>query len=100
MASNTNRTMVIANLHAEGWRETARRVYRRVRNSAMRHMVYITPDLDVWVKALRTTDSRLPPADQILATWDQGVEINEIEDELINHLRELSGLTAGPRSTK
>jgi hypothetical protein len=98
MASNTTRTMVIANLHAEGWRETARRVYRRVRQSAMQHMVYITPDLDVWVKALRH-DSRLPPPDQILATWDQSAEINEIEDELINHLRELSGLATAPRST-
>jgi len=91
--------MVIANLHAEGWRETARRVYRRVRHSAMRHMVYITPDLDVWVKALRHKDSRDPPVEQILGTWDQSTEINEIEDELINHLRELSGLSTGPRST-
>jgi hypothetical protein len=85
------RPVIIADIVLDGWAESARRVYRKLRNlQKMRLVVWVDNAGCVWTKGLASNDRFDCPEGQHLATYDQGVPINEIEDELLFHLRTMT----------
>lgn len=87
MSTSRNKPpMLIGNLHEKGWRDTARAIYREARQlNVLILVVYVDEHQDVWVQKARKSS----PIDQThwLATYDRSTAPNEIEDDLIHHLR-------------
>lgn len=87
----TRRQTIIADLVLDGWAESARRVYRKLRNlQRMRLVVWVDRNGCVWTKGIATSESFDPPEGQHLATYSSDVKINDIEDELLFHLRSMT----------
>lgn len=85
------RPTIIADIVLDGWAESARRVYRKLRNlQKMRLMVWIDGAGCVWTKALSCVDRFDCPEGQHLATYAQDVPINNIEDDFLFHLRDMT----------
>lgn len=91
MTPDIRRPNVIADLIEQGWQESARRVYRSLRLfTALRLVVWVDGAGSVWVRAVRAHSSFQPPMEWV-ATYSPGVEINQIEDDLLHHLRQMTG---------
>lgn len=80
---------LIGNLHEKGWRDIARAIYREARQlNVLILVVYVDEHQDVWAQKARKSS----PIDQThwLATYASDAAPNEIEDDLIEHLRDMT----------
>ena len=79
----------VANLFRDGWENSARETFRRVRywNSPM--ALYAKPDgtISGYIAGM---EGRQHSA-ELIATYTSAAQINEIEDDLIEYLRDLVG---------
>lgn len=77
-----------ANLFQDGWEEAARKLYRRVRGWNVPMAVRIDADGLLFVSY---AIARGRPSEELIGTYTNAAQINEIEDDLIAYLRELTG---------
>lgn len=81
----------IANLHRDGWENAAREVYRNVRGWGSTMVLYAKP-CGALIAAATTSPSQFHPAGgELIGTYTNEAQANEIEDDLIEYLRELTG---------
>ena len=90
--TDIRRPTVIADLVEQGWAESARRVYRRLRTlTTLRLVVWIDAGGSVWIRGVGPVSSFEVPSGQWLATYSSDVQINDIEQDFLHHLRTMTG---------
>lgn len=77
-----------ANLFQDGWEEAARKLYRRVRGWKTTMAVRADADGLLYVSY---AIARGRAGEELIGTYTNAVQINEIEDDLIAYLREITG---------
>lgn len=85
------RAVIVSDLVLQGWAESARRIYRRVRTlERLSLVVWVDNAGMVWIRGVDEGSKFAPPAGQHLATYKPSVPINEIEDDMLFHLRSMT----------
>lgn len=77
-----------ASLFQDGWQESARRLYRRVRGWNVPMAVLAD---EAGLLYVRHDNYRLRPGQELVGIYTNAVQINDIEDDLIEYLRDLTG---------
>ncbi len=91
------RSQPLGNLVLDGFEESARRVYRKVRSWHSQGVIVIVEDNGV-IRLKQCRDalvSRMPPADLIVGTYDRKAQIETIENDMLYRIRELTSAITG-----
>lgn len=91
------RTPPQGNLILDGFEESARRVYRKVRGwHSMGVIAIVENNGTIRLKQFRDAQvSRMPPADLIVGTYDRKAQPETIENDMLYRLRELTSQITG-----
>ena len=80
----------ITNLFRNGWEDSAREVYRRVRSWNAPMALFAKPNGDLSGRPA-LVDKRFHSAGaELIGTYTSAVQINEVEDDLIEYMRDLT----------
>ena len=83
----------IGNLFRDGWETSAREIYRRARLSKPGVCIYVKPTGVVVGIGARAPDPFHPGDADLIGTYAEGIEIEVVENDLIQYLRDMTGIT-------
>jgi DNA-directed RNA polymerase subunit K/omega len=86
-ARPVNRQQLVGIIDARDWYETARAVYRRARLGAV--VSWVDDDGGVWTCGA-SRKQIMPPAEQVLGLYGTDIALQEIEEDVLHHLQQLS----------
>ena len=84
----------LCNLYRTGWADAALKIHRKVRGWAASMVVHVTHDGTLAAVATTRPQSYSPPkGHDLVGTYTATTPVEHIEDDLIQYLRDMTGIT-------